>query len=277
MEAINTDFVHTYGTTGPVFSSATHPGTLETTWKGKVENAGIELAPAEGVLTTKPFPESARSYYMLGWSRHYMVCCSCSSLLNYKKSRKDIESIGFKVNPYDPCVANRTVNGKQHTATCTWHIDNLISKAKVFHTFIMKGMFLCERGRQDISRKYISGYPNYWAKWRRRLVKINQDYDFLKATQNYVASMSVDDTQSIKWHVDAAFAVHKDYKSHTRATLLVLAKGIICFVSTKQKVNTRSLTEAQLVSVDDILSKVLWKKLFIEAQGHKVTTTNVTQ
>jgi hypothetical protein len=44
---------------------------------------------------------------------------------------------------------------------------------------------------------------------------------FLKATQNYVASMSVDDTQSIKWHVDAAFAVHKDYKSHTGATHII--------------------------------------------------------
>jgi hypothetical protein len=29
-----------------------------------------------------------------------------SSLLYYKKFRKDIESIGFEVNPYDPCVAN---------------------------------------------------------------------------------------------------------------------------------------------------------------------------
>jgi hypothetical protein len=28
------------------------------------------------------------------------------SLLNYKKFRKDNESIAFEVNPYDPCVAN---------------------------------------------------------------------------------------------------------------------------------------------------------------------------
>ena len=146
------------------------------------------------------------------------------------------------MNPYDPCVANRIVNGKQHTIT--WHVDNLKSshvdsavnneflkwlnkkyasdgigevkaicgdrhdylamvldysipgvlrmdmtsyvksmiedfpeeltgvgkfpwtdklfvidpmskklddnRAKVFHTFVMKGMFLCKRGRQDI-------------------------------------------------------------------------------------------------------------------------------
>ena len=34
----------------------------------------------------------------------------------------------------------------------------------------------------------------------------------------------------------------------------------------------RSSTEAELVDVDDIISKVLWTKLFIEAQGHKVIT-----
>ena len=95
--------------------------------------------------------------------------------------------------------------------------------------------------------------------------------NFLKATENDVASMSADDTQSIKWYVDAAVAVHKDFKSHTGATLS-LGKGIICSVSTKQKVNTRSLTEAELVGVNDFISKVLWTKLFIEAQGHKVTT-----
>ena len=43
-------------------------------------------------------------------------------------------------------------------------------------------------------------------------------------------------------------------------------------MSMKQKVNIRCSTEAELVGVDDIVSKVLWTKLFIEAQGHKVTT-----
>jgi hypothetical protein len=48
-----------------------------------------------------------------------------SSILYYKKFRKDIESIGFEVNPYDICVANRKVNGKQQTVT--WHVDDLKS------------------------------------------------------------------------------------------------------------------------------------------------------
>jgi hypothetical protein len=36
--------------------------------------------------------------------------------------------------------------------------------------------------------------------------------------------------------------------------------------------NTHSSTEAELVGVDDVVSKVLWTKLFIEAQNIKVNT-----
>ena len=34
-----------------------------------------------------------------------------------------MEKQGFEVNPYDPCVANKKVNGEQMTVT--WHVDDL--------------------------------------------------------------------------------------------------------------------------------------------------------
>jgi hypothetical protein len=145
-------------------------------------------------------------------------------------------------------------------------------RARIFHTFVMKGMFLCKRARQDIQPGIAflatqTSEPNEgdWAK----LVKI---LTFLRATRDEVRSMKADDTQSIKRHVDAAFAVHKDYNSHTGATM-TLGEGVLCSVSTKQKVMSRSSTEAELVGLDDVISKVLWSKLFIEAQGHQVRTT----
>ena len=46
-----------------------------------------------------------------------------SGLLFYKKFRKAIEARGYEVNPYDPCVANKMINGKQHTVS--WHVDDL--------------------------------------------------------------------------------------------------------------------------------------------------------
>ena len=39
--------------------------------------------------------------------------------------RGDLEAIGFQVNPYDPCVANRIVKNRQHTVI--WHVDDLKS------------------------------------------------------------------------------------------------------------------------------------------------------
>ena len=48
-----------------------------------------------------------------------------SSLLYYKKLQEDIKLIGFEVNPYDPCLENCMVNGKQHTIT--WHVDDVKS------------------------------------------------------------------------------------------------------------------------------------------------------
>ena len=38
-----------------------------------------------------------------------------SSMLFYKRLVTDLRKIGFKVNPYDPCVANKMVDGKQMT------------------------------------------------------------------------------------------------------------------------------------------------------------------
>ena len=41
----------------------------------------------------------------------------------YKKLKKDLEAVGFKVSPYDPYVANMIVRGKQQTVV--WHFENL--------------------------------------------------------------------------------------------------------------------------------------------------------
>ena len=45
-----------------------------------------------------------------------------SALLFYWKLQNDLEQVGFKVNPYDPRVANKQINGNQ--MTIVWHIDN---------------------------------------------------------------------------------------------------------------------------------------------------------
>ena len=41
--------------------------------------------------------------------------CLKSALLFYEKLRGDLEGIGFKINPYDPCDENAVVKGQQMT------------------------------------------------------------------------------------------------------------------------------------------------------------------
>ncbi len=43
-------------------------------------------------------------------------------LLYYKKFVKSLKSKGFKLNPYDPCMANKKVKGEQ--LTVCFHMDN---------------------------------------------------------------------------------------------------------------------------------------------------------
>ena len=41
-------------------------------------------------------------------------------------------------------------------------------------------------------------------------------------------------------------------------------------ISTKQKVNTRSSTEVELVGLEDAISKILWAKSFMASQGFEI-------
>ena len=47
-------------------------------------------------------------------------------------------------------------------------------------------------------------------------------------------------------------------------------KGTVYATSTKQKLNTKSSTEAELVGVDDCMSQIIWTRYFMKEQGYDV-------
>jgi hypothetical protein len=47
-----------------------------------------------------------------------------------------------------------------------------------------------------------------------------------------------------------------------------LGLGFPISSSGKQKLNTRSLTESELVGVDDLMSLIIWSRNFLKAQGY---------
>ena len=46
-----------------------------------------------------------------------------AALLFYNKFVENLKSIGFQINPYDPCAANKIVDGAQ--LTVVWHVDDI--------------------------------------------------------------------------------------------------------------------------------------------------------
>jgi len=91
-----------------------------------------------------------------------------------------------------------------------------------------------------------------WKKLKRLLM-------YLNGTRGKFLTLRIDELgiSIIKRFIDASFAVHPDFKSHTGA-MMTKGKGTIIPVTRKQKLNTRSSTESEIVGVDDCSVYVSW-------------------
>ena len=58
---------------------------------------------------------------------------------------------------------------------------------------------------------------------------------------------------------------------------LTMGQGCPISTSTKQKLNTRSSTESELVAVDDLMPSILWTRQFLEAQDYGVRENVILQ
>jgi hypothetical protein len=65
-------------------------------------------------------------------------------------------------------------------------------------------------------------------------------------------------------------------KSHTGLTM-TLGKGCPISSSTRQKLNTKSSTEAKLVGVDDSMGLITWTQNFLHEQQFKISDNIVYQ
>jgi len=143
-----------------------------------------------------------------------------------------------------------------------------------FHTQVAKALFLTKRTRPDLQptvpflcTRVKDTDEDDWKKLLRM-------YKYLEDTKDLELTLEAGpgDVLHLEWYPDAAFAVHPDHKSHTGGAM-TLGKGSAITTSAKQKLNTRSSTEAELVGADDIVVQAVWATHFLEAQGYKTENT----
>ena len=58
---------------------------------------------------------------------------------------------------------------------------------------------------------------------------------------------------------------------------MTIGKGGTYTALCKQKINTKSSTEAELIAIDDAMTQVLWTRHFLAAQGEPVPFTTIYQ
>ena len=98
------------------------------------------------------------------------------------------------------------------------------------------------------------------------LAKLTRMLVFLQMTKHKMLTIKWKGKRKMEWCIDASFAVHGDFWSHTGG-IVQIRKGATMSLCMKQKMNARSLTEAELIAVDDAMSHIIWSLLFMEHQG----------
>eukprot|EP00957_Ditylum_brightwellii_P172111 13103509-Ditylum_brightwellii.AAC.1 len=116
--------------------------------------------------------------------------------------------------------------------------------AQAFHTAVARLLFVCKHARQDIQTSIAFLTTRVKAPDKHDWKKLKCLLRYLKGTIDLTLILTADNLNLAKWWVDRAYAVHKDMKSHTGATM-TLGKGSVYSMSNKQKLNTKNSTETE--------------------------------
>lgn len=151
-----------------------------------------------------------------------------------------------------------------------------IARREIFHSVTAKLLYVSHRGRLDIElpiaflcTRVSKSTEQDWGKLKRVL-------EYLNGTMDEYRIIGADSLSKVKTWVDASYAVHEDKKSHTGG-VVSFGTGAVLSKSCKQKLNTKSSTEAELVGASDYLPNAIWTKKFMEAQGHMMVENTFYQ
>lgn len=150
-------------------------------------------------------------------------------------------------------------------------------RRELLHSITAKLLYVSQQCRMDIQLAIAflcscvsCSTEEDWSKLKRVLTYINgllDEYRFIGA----------DNISKMKTWINASYAVHQDMKSHTGGVISFGTGAALKSKSTKQKLNIKSSTEAELVGASDYLPNAIWTKNFLEAQGHDLTETHFTR
>jgi hypothetical protein len=150
------------------------------------------------------------------------------------------------------------------------------SRATAFHNIVAKSLYLVKRSRPDASVAIAFLTTRVREPDVDDWKKLEHLVEYFRSTVDMPLILGADGNGVLHWYVDASFAVHANMRGHTGGGL-TMGRGFPIVCSTKQKLNTRSSTESELVGVDDMMPSILWTRYFLKKQGYKVNDNIIFQ
>jgi len=140
------------------------------------------------------------------------------------------------------------------------------SRSKRFHSIIEKLFYVPNRARVDLKLVIVflctrvsKSTIQDWSKLKRVLL-------YIKCKLDMYMILGADSMLDLLTWVDVSYAVHDNMKNHTSGCMS-FGVGILIPKSAKQKLNTKSTTESEIVGASDYIPNVIWAELFLKHQG----------
>jgi len=142
-------------------------------------------------------------------------------------------------------------------------------QGEFFHSIVAKLLYVSKRARTDAQLAIALLCTRVSCSTEQDWKKLMQLLQYFNGTLDMPLILGADSLAKSKSWVDAAYAVHDDMKSHIGGATL-LGHGATMYKSTKQKLNTESSTEAEVVGSSDYLPNTIWASMFLAKQGYEL-------
>ena len=142
-----------------------------------------------------------------------------------------------------------------------------IERGDLFHSIVIKLMWVSQRCRLDISTTISFLCTRVSQPTEQDWLKLKRVLEFLNGTVGDKLTLGAESLDRLLNFVDVSFAVHSDMRSHSGGAAS-FGRGVFMPLSRKQRINTGSSTEGEVVGVSDYAPNTIWLLKFLSAQGH---------
>jgi hypothetical protein len=151
-----------------------------------------------------------------------------------------------------------------------------VEMTKNFHSDVATLLYPAKRVRPDILTAITFLTTRVQKPTLEDWHKLDRVKKYLNGTQGLGLRLQADKMVALQSYIDASFGVHSDWKSHT-GSCQTLGRGAFYSKSVKQKLVTKSSSEAELVAFSDEVSEGIDSMYFLQEQGYTVPPVTVHQ